>query len=152
VCARILHGYRTGHPLGRSRSDRGRAARPEQRCAHSHSLPVAGSALPAFLSIRRSGRTDIQSIAERRRGNPMSAPPDASLPPGFEALEAFVGHWAIEGADNRLRARLASHESDRIAFFNVAKDLLAAGLDYLDQRSIAGYNGQDNRLMLLLLS
>ncbi len=75
-----------------------------------------------------------------------------SLPPGFEALEPFVSIWAIEGAGNRLRARLTSHEADRITFFNAGKDLLAPGLDYLDKKPIAAFNDQDKRLMLLLLS
>ena len=76
----------------------------------------------------------------------------SSVPPGFEALEPFVSSWALEGADNRLRARLAKPEADRVAFFNVAKDLLAPGLDYLDSKPITAFNDQDKRLMQLLLS
>jgi hypothetical protein len=76
----------------------------------------------------------------------------ASLPPGFEALESFVSAWSIAGADKRLRARLASDEADRIAFFNAAKDLIAPGLEYLDKKSLADFDEQDQRLMHLLLS
>lgn len=77
---------------------------------------------------------------------------DVSLPSGFEALEPFVSAWAIEGAHNRLRARLAGQEADRVAFFNVAKELLAPGLDYLDKKPLAELTAQDRRLLSLLLS
>ncbi len=80
----------------------------------------------------------------------MSAP-EHSLPPGFGSLEPFVSAWALEGADNRLRARLASREADRVAFFEAAKDLLPRGLDYLDRKPLAEHSDQDKRLMRLLL-
>jgi len=77
---------------------------------------------------------------------------DTSLPPGFAALEPFVSAWAIAGANDRLRARLSSREADRVAFFDVAKDLLAPALGYLDKKPLAGLNDQDQRLLRLLLS
>jgi hypothetical protein len=77
---------------------------------------------------------------------------DTSLPPGFGALEPFVSAWAIEGANDRLRARLSSREADRLAFFNAAKDLLAPGLAYLDKKPLAELTDQDERLLRLLLS
>ena len=77
---------------------------------------------------------------------------DTSLPAGFEALEPFVSAWAIEGACNRLKARLASNAPDRTAFFNVARELLAPALDYLDTKPLSGFSDQDKRLMQLMLS
>jgi hypothetical protein len=75
-----------------------------------------------------------------------------SLPPGFQALEPFVSAWAINGAHNRLLARLISDASDRVAFFNATQELLAPALDYLDSKPLEGFSEQDQRLMLLLLS
>lgn len=77
---------------------------------------------------------------------------ETSLPPGFEALEPFVGAWALEGANNRLRARLASSPADRIAFFEAARELLAPGLDYLDRKPLGEFDPREKRLMNLLLS
>lgn len=77
---------------------------------------------------------------------------DTSLPPGFGTLEPFVSAWAIEGANDRLRARIASREADRVAFFDAAKDLLAPGLSYLDKKPLAELTDQDKRLLRLLLS
>lgn len=82
----------------------------------------------------------------------MNAAADHSLPAGFEALEPFVSRWAIEGAHNRLLARLASEEAERVAFFNAAREALGPALDYLDTKPLAGFSHQDERLMLLLLS
>lgn len=77
---------------------------------------------------------------------------DNALPAGFAALEPFVCSWAVEGANNRLLARLNSCESDRSNFFEAAKALLAPGLEYLDTKPFADFNDQDKRLMNLLLS
>jgi hypothetical protein len=77
---------------------------------------------------------------------------DSSLPAAFTALEPFVRSWALEGANNRLQARLASSEADRLSFFEAAKDLLAPGLEYLDKKPFAEFSDQDKRLMSLLLS
>lgn len=77
---------------------------------------------------------------------------DSSLPAGFAALEPFVRRWSVEGANNRLLARLDSAEADRLSFFEVAKDLLAPGLEYLDKKPFAEFSDQDKRLMHLLLS
>lgn len=74
------------------------------------------------------------------------------LPPGFEALEPFVPAWALDTAEQRHRARLASTEADRQAFFAVAKDLLAPGLDQLDRTPPAAFTPDEQRLMQLLLS
>ncbi len=74
------------------------------------------------------------------------------LPAGFESLEPFVADWAIAGANNRLRRRLASTESERVAFFHAAKDLVVPALDHLDRKPLAELDEQEQRLMNLLLS
>ena len=74
------------------------------------------------------------------------------LPAGFEALEPFVALWAVEGAANRAQRRLVSSDAEREAFFNAAKDLAPAGLDYLDRKPLAQLDAKEQRLMNLLLS
>ena len=76
---------------------------------------------------------------------------EISLPAGFEALERFVPQWAQDTAEKRHRARLASSEPERLAFFEAGKDLLAPGLDHLDATPIADFSPQQRRLMSLLL-
>lgn len=77
---------------------------------------------------------------------------DTTLPAGFEALEPFVAHWALDTAEKRHRARLASSEPERVAFFEAAKDLLAPGLDHLDKTPLAAFSPEQRQLMNLLLS
>lgn len=74
------------------------------------------------------------------------------LPPGFETLEPFVEHWAVDSADDRLKRRLNSSESERVAFFNAAKDRLQDGLTHLDKKPFDEYDDDENRLMQLFLS
>jgi hypothetical protein len=74
------------------------------------------------------------------------------LPAGFKTLEPFVESWAIEGAANRAQRRLVSSESERIAFFNAAKDLAPAALEYLDRKPLDQLDEKEQRLMNLLLS
>jgi hypothetical protein len=76
----------------------------------------------------------------------------SALPPGFESLEPFVADWAIEGANNRARRRLASTEAERVAFFSAAKDLVAPALDYLDRKPLDELDEPERRLMNLMLS
>jgi len=74
------------------------------------------------------------------------------LPQGFEALAPFVESWAIDGAANRAHRRLVSSEAERTAFFHAAKDLVPAGLDYLDRKPPDRFDEKEQRLMNLLLS
>lgn len=74
------------------------------------------------------------------------------LPSGFEALEPFVESWAIEGAANRAHRRLMSSAAQRVAFFNAARDLMPAGLDFLDRKPLNQFDEKEERLMNLLLS
>lgn len=76
----------------------------------------------------------------------------ALLPEGFEALEPFVERWAIDGANNRLIARLDSEESDRIAFFDAGKSLVPAALERLDKKPLNEFDDREARLMNLVLS
>ena len=75
-----------------------------------------------------------------------------SLPEGFEALEPFVELWAIAGANNRLKARLDSEESERVAFFNAGKELVPAALELLDRKPLDQLDEKEDRLMKLVLS
>lgn len=77
---------------------------------------------------------------------------DSRLPAGFEALEPFATGWAIEGANNRLQRRLTSSESERIAFFEVARVLLPAALEHLDKKPLPQFDVREQRLMNLFLT
>jgi hypothetical protein len=77
---------------------------------------------------------------------------DSLLPSGFQALEPFVELWAVEGTARRAQGRTAGSEASRIAFYNVAKDMAADALDYLDRKPIEQLEEKDRRLMNLLLS
>jgi hypothetical protein len=74
------------------------------------------------------------------------------LPSEFEALEPFVEMWAVIGAANRLQRRRVASESERVAFFNAAKDLVPSALEYLDRKPLCQLNEQETRLMNLMLS
>jgi hypothetical protein len=74
------------------------------------------------------------------------------LPAGFEALEPFVGEWAIDGAANRARRRLDSNEAERAAFFEAAKPLLAPAIARLDETPLAKFDASEKRLMDLMLT
>lgn len=77
---------------------------------------------------------------------------ETKLPAGFEALEPFATTWAIEGANNRLQRRLTSSESERVAFFEAARDLLPAALEHLDGKPLAQFDARERRLMNLFLT
>jgi hypothetical protein len=77
---------------------------------------------------------------------------DSLLPPGFEALQPYVGLWAVPGTAERARRRLQSTEAERVSFYNAAKDLLPAALEQLDRKPLQEFNDQETRLMDLLLS
>lgn len=77
---------------------------------------------------------------------------DTRLPAGFETLEPFAATWAIEGANNRLQRRLTSSESERVAFFEAAKDLLPAALEHLDRKPLTQFDAREQRLMNLFLT
>jgi hypothetical protein len=76
----------------------------------------------------------------------------SQLPAGFESLEPFVAQWAIEGANDRARRRLASTTAERVAFFSAAKDLVIPALDHLDRKPLADLDEGERKLMNLMLS
>lgn len=75
-----------------------------------------------------------------------------TLPAGFEALEPFVENWAVKGAHNRLQARLNSTEQERVDFFQAGQMLVPTALELLDQKPLAQFNTEEDRLMDLVLS
>jgi hypothetical protein len=77
---------------------------------------------------------------------------DSSLPHGFEALEPFVEAWAVAGAANRAHRRTTSSEPERLAFYNVAADMIPAALACLDRKPLEAFDDKEKRLMNLLLS
>ena len=74
------------------------------------------------------------------------------LPTGFEALEAFVDTWAIDGAHNRLQQRLDTTEHERRAFFDTGKDLVPTALELLDKKPLRDLDDKEQCLMNLVLS
>jgi len=78
--------------------------------------------------------------------------PARSLPEGFEALEPFVEAWAIRGAAARAGRRVESSAPERVAFFDVAKDLVADALTHLDRKPLGDLDAEEQRLMDLMLS
>ena len=74
------------------------------------------------------------------------------LPAGFEALERFVESWAIAGTAERAQRRSGSTESERLAFYDVAKDLAPDALALLDRKPLDQFNDREERLMNLMLS
>jgi hypothetical protein len=76
----------------------------------------------------------------------------SKLPPGFEALEPFAEAWAIAGANNRTKRRVASTPAERVAFFEATKGLLVPALDYLDKKPLKDFDDEEQRLMNLLLT
>ncbi len=74
------------------------------------------------------------------------------LPQGYEALEPFVDQWAIAGTAKREQRRSESRAAERVAFFNVSKDMVDRALTELDRKPLNRFDEKDNRLMNLMLS
>jgi hypothetical protein len=74
------------------------------------------------------------------------------LPTGFEALAPFVEYWAVAPAATRAERRTMSTHAQRAAFYEVAKDLAAAALVYLDKKPLNRFDDSELRLMNLLCS
>lgn len=77
---------------------------------------------------------------------------DMSLPQGFAALEPFVAYWAAPTMAGRDTRRLESSEDQRLAFYEAARDIAPAALDYLDARPFSEYSEADHRLLDLMLA
>jgi len=75
-----------------------------------------------------------------------------TLPTGFEALEPFVGRFAAVTTAERAARRSASTDEERQSFFQAAKDLVPAALDYLDAKPLDQFDESEQRLMNLALA
>jgi hypothetical protein len=74
-----------------------------------------------------------------------------TLPTGFEALEPFVERFAASTTAERAARRSASTDEERQSFFQAAKDLVPAALDYLDTKPLDQFDESEQRLMNLAL-
>lgn len=77
---------------------------------------------------------------------------ESTLPNAFAALEPFVAYWAAPTMSERDTRRLESSEDQRFAFYEAARDIAPAALDYLDARPFSEYAEADHRLLDLMLA
>ena len=77
---------------------------------------------------------------------------DSLLPPGFEALEPFVGAWAVAGAANRAQRRNDSTEAERLPFYEAASKAAPEALAYLDRTPLHAFDEREERLMNMMLT
>lgn len=75
-----------------------------------------------------------------------------TLPAGFEALEPFVERFAASTTAGRAASRSTSTDAERQAFFQAAKDLVPAALDYLDTKALDQFDESEQRLMNVALT
>jgi hypothetical protein len=76
----------------------------------------------------------------------------STLPVGFEMLEPYVAHWAVDGSANRSLARANSTTEQRRDFYNVMQPIADAALALLDSKSLAEHDAAEKNLMNLCLS
>jgi hypothetical protein len=74
------------------------------------------------------------------------------LPTGFEALESFVGRFAVNGTASRAARRGDSTPEERQAFYGAAKDLAGPALDFLDAKSLNRLDAKEQRLLDMMLT
>jgi hypothetical protein len=74
------------------------------------------------------------------------------LPDGFEVLEPFVDYWAVHGTQARDDKRTNSTESQRKAFYQIAKDHIPRALEELDKTPLGQFDDKQTNLMNLLLA
>ncbi len=77
---------------------------------------------------------------------------EAQLPAEFEMLAPFAATWSVPSAAERAQMRSQAGEAERLAFYQAALPVLPAALAYLDQKPLAQFDEQDERLMRMLLS
>ena len=75
-----------------------------------------------------------------------------TLPAGFEALEPFADRFAAASTAERAARRSDSSPEERQKFFDAAKELVPAALDYLDSKPIDQFDDSEQRLMNLALT
>lgn len=76
----------------------------------------------------------------------------SALPPGFESLEPFVEHWAVDGTANRDARRSTSSGKQRTAFYAAMQPLTEVALALLDAKPLAQHDSAERNLMNLCLS
>jgi hypothetical protein len=78
--------------------------------------------------------------------------PTGPLPPGFEALEPFVLHWAIGTTEGRLRARAEASMDEIRAFYDAMVPLADAAMNHVDAYGLADLSPERTCLATLVLS
>jgi hypothetical protein len=73
-------------------------------------------------------------------------------PPGFESLSAFAGRWSASTVAERDRIRGERSDAERRAFNEAAKRVLPRALHYLDRKPLSTFDGQETRLMVVMLN
>lgn len=76
---------------------------------------------------------------------------DTALPAGFEALQAFVPQWTLEGEGPRNAKRLASDMPALQAFYDALLPRMPDIMAHLDQHPLDGAPPPQRRLLLLAL-
>ncbi|WP_374413720.1 hypothetical protein [Novosphingobium colocasiae] len=76
----------------------------------------------------------------------------AVLPAGFEALEPFVGYWAVAGVQERRERRENAPMEDIETFYNAMLALAPQAIAHLEGRQMVDLEGADRTLMELLLA
>jgi hypothetical protein len=74
------------------------------------------------------------------------------LPAGFEALEAFVDRWALNGTAKRAAQRGETSANERQAFFGAITPRLSDALALLDAKPLSDHDEADRNLLNLCLS
>ena len=74
------------------------------------------------------------------------------LPPGFEAIEAYVGSWVLPDASARMARRQASRIEDLKAFYEAMLPMGEAALGYLRDYELGALPPEGERLLKLMLA
>jgi hypothetical protein len=74
------------------------------------------------------------------------------VPDGFEALEPFVGRFALSSTAGRAARRGDSTPEERQMFYHAAKDLVGPALDQLDKLLLGELDEKQQRLLDMVLA
>ena len=77
---------------------------------------------------------------------------DTTLPPGFEALEPFVGDWVLPDSLARMAKRRASNMDEIKAFYDVAIARAESALNHLRAFPLGEIPPAEERLLKLMLA
>ncbi|GAC1619675.1 MAG: hypothetical protein NVS9B10_00620 [Nevskia sp.] len=75
-----------------------------------------------------------------------------SLPPGFEALEAFVPYWVLDTNDQRRAARSTAEMDDIQRFYDAIVARAEDGIVHCEQFKLGQMPAATERLFKLLLA